>query len=285
MEVWVSKGFLLFAQNTATVNYVEQAYALALSIKHSQTNVSNVSLITNCKIPKKYSHVFDHVIPIPYYKKIDNSPLQAEHRYQLYNASPYDETIVLDSDMLMIEDITHWWNYCGNYDVHFCNNITNYKLETVVDTVHRKTFIANQLPNVYYACHYFKKSTQAQEFYKVLEFVVNNWQACYGRFTPKEYQNWVSMDVSAAIAIKISGIEDSATSVCNPMNFTHMKPAIQDWPVVPDSWQTAVPCILNSEGKLIVGNIQQKKLFHYVDKHFINKKLLSKLEELANERN
>jgi hypothetical protein len=281
----VSKGFLLFAQNTDSVDYVKQAYALALSIKHTQTNITNVSLVTNSKVSKKYQKIFDQIIPIPYFKKIENSPLQAEHRYQLYNATPYDETIVLDSDMLLSDDISSWWEYCSNYDVHFCNQITNYKLEKIVDTVHRKTFIANNLPNIYYALHYFKKSKAAQHFYNTLEFVVNNWEACYGKFASDEYQNWVSMDVSAAIAVKLSGMEDTITTTCNPMNFTHMKSAIQGWPVIPDSWQTAVPCILNNQGNVIVGNIKQHKLFHYVEKHFINDKLLSKLEELANERN
>jgi hypothetical protein len=285
MEVVVSKGFLLFAQNTDSVDYVKQAYALALSIKNTQNFIKNVSLVTNSKIPKKYSKVFDQIIPIPYFKKIKNSPLQAEHRYQLYNASPYDETIVLDSDMLMSNDISGWWDYCSNYDIHFCNRVTNYKLETITDTVHRKTFIANELPNVYYALHYFKKSEKAQEFFKVLEFVVNNWQACYGKFAPMEYQNWVSMDVSAAIAIKLSGMEEVATTSTNPMNFTHMKSAIQGWPIIPDSWQTAVPCILDKRGNLIVGNIRQNELFHYVEKNFVNEKILAKLEGLIDDRN
>ena len=54
----MSKGFLLFAQNTNSVNYVTQAYALALSIKFSQHEIKNVSLVTNDKVPKKYQKVF-----------------------------------------------------------------------------------------------------------------------------------------------------------------------------------------------------------------------------------
>ena len=281
----MSKGFLLFAQNTDTVNYIEQAYALALSIKNTQQNITSVSLVTNSDVPETYRRVFDQIIPIPYFKEVENSPLEAHHRYQMYAASPYDETIVLDSDMLLSDDISSWWNYCSNYDVHFCSNITNYKLESVVDNVHRKTFISNNLPNVYYALHYFKKSDTASEFYKILEFVINNWELCYGKFASDNYQNWVSMDVSVAIAIKLAGMESVALSNCNPMSFTHMKSAIQNWPIIPDSWQTAVPCLLNSRGNVVVGNIQQGKLFHYVEKHFINKKILSKLEELAYGRN
>jgi hypothetical protein len=46
----MSKGFLVLAQNTKDVNYVKQAYALALSIRHSQTTVKNISLVSFKKI-------------------------------------------------------------------------------------------------------------------------------------------------------------------------------------------------------------------------------------------
>jgi hypothetical protein len=91
------------------------------------------------------------------------------------------------------------------------------------------------------------------------------------------------MDVSTAIALKISGMEDVAISSTNPMRFTHMKSAIQGWPVIPDSWQTAVPCILDKHGNVVIGNIRQNELFHYVEKHFINEKILAKLEELIHD--
>jgi hypothetical protein len=61
-----------------------------------------------------------------------------------------------------------------------------------------------------------------------------------------------------------------------------MKTPIQGWTPVPASWQDTVPFVLNSQGALIVGNIKQTKLFHYVEKNFISKNILTKLETLAN---
>ena len=275
----MSKGFLLFAQNTETVDYVKQAYALALSIRLSQTAVKNVSLVTNSPVPDYYVHVFDQIIPIPFESE-GSSTLQGEHRWKLYYATPYEETIVLDSDMLMLEDISAWWDYCSNYDIKFCSQIKNYKLELIQDTYHRKAFIANHLSNPYFALHYFKKNQPAFEFYKVLEFVCNNWQWCYDQFAMKEYQEWLSMDLAAAIAIEIMGIHEQVIDICNPMNFVHMKTPIQGWPTIPLSWQDAIPFILNSRGELIVGNIKQSKLFHYVEKNFITDKILQRLESL-----
>ena len=278
----MSKGFLLFAQNTDSVDYITQAYALALSIKFSQHEIKNVSLVTNDKVPKKYQKAFDQIIPIPWFDTAAETALEGEHRWKLYHATPYEETIVLDSDMLLLEDITSWWNYCSNSDLKFCNQITNYKLDIINDTYHRKTFIANKLSNPYYALHYFKKNRPAYEFYKILEFVCNNWEWAYTKFAPDEYQNWLSMDLATAIAIEISGMYEISTDICSPLEFVHMKTPIQGWNPTPVSWQDTVPYVLNSKGNLVVGNIKQSKLFHYVEKNFVSTSLLARLEELAN---
>ena len=241
-----------------------------------------MSIMTNDKVPKKYQKVFDQIIPIPWFDQTKSSHFKSENRWKFFHVSPYDETIVLDADMLLLEDISSWWSYCSNYDLKFCSRILNYKLEPIPqDTVHRRAFIDNGLTNPYFACHYFKKSDTAYNFYKVLEFVCNNWEWSYTKFAPVSYQNWLSMDLASAISIEITGDYTSVTDQLNPMEFVHMKPAIQGWPMIPNRWQDNVPMVLNSKGKLVVGNIQQPKLFHYVEKSFLSKKIISRLEELA----
>jgi hypothetical protein len=283
MEDVVSKGFLVLAKNTDSVNYVEQAYALALSIKFSQKNIKNISLVTNNFVPEEYASVFDKILPIPWIDEEKNSLYVAEDRWKLYHVTPYEETIVLDTDMLVLEDITEWWEYCKNFDITFCSRIKNYKLEYVKDSYYRKMFVANKLTNSYVALHYFKKSDTAYNFYKVLEFVCNNWEWCYTTFAPNEYQNWLSLDVAVAIAIEIIGNHQSIVNDTSPLEFIHMKPALQNWSIVPASWQDTVPYVLNSKGDLIVGNIKQSKIFHYVEKDFLTTTILNQLKRLAYE--
>jgi hypothetical protein len=275
----VSKGFVVLAQNTKEVDYVQQAYALALSIKFSQRIVKNISIITNNVVPDEYKWVFDNIIPIPWYT--DGTRYQAENRWKIYHATPYEETIVLDTDMLLLEDITEWWSYSSNHNLKFASRIKNHKNEVVIDTVYRKTFIANKLSNPYFALHYFKKSQEAYDFYKVLEFVCNNWEWCYTAFAPEEYQHWLSMDLAVSIAIEITGRHDAVNDACSPLEFVHMKPMIQMWDAVPTNWQDGVHSLLTKKGDLIVGNIKQSKLFHYVEKDFLTNKTLNRLEELA----
>lgn len=278
----MSKGFVVLAQNTEKVDYIKQAYALALSIKISQQKIKSISIITNDKIPTKYKSVFDNIIPIPRDDTALESTWKVENRWKIYQLSPYDETIVLDTDMLMLEDISLWWEYCSNHDLKFCSKIKNYKQEYVIDNIHRKAFIFNNLTNPYFALHYFKKSDTAYQFYKVLEFVSKNWKWCYNTFAPINYQNWLSMDLASAIVIEIIGLQDTVIDNCLPFEFIHMKSPIQGWTTASIKWQNVVSCILTDSSELIVGNIKQSNLFHYVEKDFITDTILLKLEEAIN---
>lgn len=274
----MSKGFVVLAQNTELVNYVKQAYALALSIRNTQKTVTNISLITNDPVPPQYRHVFDKIIEIPWGDLATNPNWKIENRWKIFHVSPYDETIVLDTDMLFLDDISYWWDYCSNCDLKFCSKIKNYKNEIVaVDTAHRKTFINNKLTNPYVALFYFKKSDLAFEFFKVLEFVVKNWEFCSKIITPTSPQKWLSIDLATAMAIDIMGVEEQVIDPCSPLEFIHMKSAIQGWSPVPTSWQNVVSFHFEN-GVMLVGNYRQEFLFHYVEKDFLTDKMLVKLE-------
>lgn len=279
----MSKGFVVLAQNTDDVDYVQQAYALALSIKHSQQEVTNVTLITSNEVPENYQSIFDKIIPIPWTENTVTSRYVAEHRWKIYHITPYDETIVLDTDMLILEDISSWWKHCNHYDMKFCSKVKNYKNELITeDPYHRKTFIANKLSNPYFALHYFKKSEIALAFYKLLELITFNKEWFYGKFTPELYQDGLSMDLSSAIAIEILGCHEQVFDKTSPFEFVHMKTPLQNWYPITASWQDTVPHFFNKSGDLMVGNIKQGEIFHYIEKTFITDKIIRKLEELAN---
>ena len=280
----MSKGFVIFAKNSQEIDYVRQACALALTIKKTQSVISNVSIITNDNVPEEFKNLFDHVISIPW-SDSKSTVLATENRWKTYHATPYDQTIVLDSDMLILEDISSWWNYLDNYDLKFCTRIKNYKDEIVEkDLKHRKAFIENNLPNVYCAIHYFRKSDFAHAFFKTLEFVINNWQYFYGQYAPKEYQDWLSLDLSAAIALKISSFEDEVVEKNCPLEFVHMKPAIQGWLLDNAKWQNAVNSFMNKQGELHIANIKQRKVFHYVEKDFLTEEIFNLIRELPDAR-
>jgi hypothetical protein len=273
----MSKGFCLLAQNNDTTDYIRQAYALALSL-HKYNKGQKISLITNDPVPASYLHAFDKIIAIPWDDNAEGAKWKIQNRWKVYHASPYDETIVLEADMLILNDITHWWKELGKRDLFFVSNVRTYRDELVTSTYYRKTFKANTLPNLYSACHYFKKGDVAKEFFNLVEIIINNWQLFYGKFASEEYQKWCSMDVSCALASKILGNETEITDPKSFITFTHMKPHVQEWGQVPEQWTKVIGKYYRPDGTLILGNYVQKGLLHYVEDEFLTDNIIEKLK-------
>jgi len=276
MEPLMTKGYLILAQNS-NVNYIRQAYALALSIKKFQPTINNVSLVTNDSVPDEYLSAFDNIIEIPFGDHARDSSWKVENRWKLYHATPYDETIVLDANMLFLENMESLWSYVKDKNLFFTSTVTDYKHRAVIDTIYRKTFIENNLPNLYSGLYYFKKSNASLEFFKLLEFVTYNWQRIYHDITPKQTQKWYSMDVSVSITAKILGIDNEIINPNSPFKFTHMKPAIQSWDPIPESFLSQTLINFNNKCELYFNNIKQLGILHYVEDEFLTDKIIEAL--------
>lgn len=272
----MTRGFLVLAQNSNT-DYIRQAYALALSIKSTQPTINNISLVTNDTVPEEYLNVFDNIIPIPFGDAAEKSEWKVENRWKLYHASPYDETIVLDADVLILENIERIWTFVKDRNLFFSSNVRDYKGRVITDRTYRKAFDENALPDVYSGMYYFKKCDESLEFFKLVEFITYNWERVYYEVTPKHTQKFFSMDVSFAIAAKILGIDDQIISTNSPFTFTHMKPALQGWDPVPESILSQTIVNFNSRKELFLNNFKQSGVFHYVEDQFLTDQLLRKL--------
>jgi hypothetical protein len=271
-----NRGHLFFAQNTS-VDYLTQAYAAALTIKKFN-KYNKTCIVTNETVPLKYLKAFDRVITVPWDDDAKDSDWKIENRWKLIHCTPFDETLVYDTDILLLSSNDHWWNILEKRELVLTTKVLDYKGRVIdKDLVHRKTFIENNLPNVYFGVHYFKKTYRAFEFYKWLEIIVKNWKLFYNEHTLNSMQKFCSMDVSAAIATKILNAEEEFT-LASPLQFTHMKAGIQGWAPVPVSWQQAVGVHFNENLQLKLSNNLQTGVFHYTEDNFLTESILKKIE-------
>jgi hypothetical protein len=274
----MSKGYVVLAQNSQGIDYVRQAYALALSLRASD-NQEPVSIITNDTVDERYRWMFDQVIAIPWGDSAESSRFKVENRWKIYHASPYDKTVVLDTDMLVLDNLSNFWATFENYKVYYTSKVRTYRNEPVTSDYYRKAFTANRLPNLYSAVHYFEKSDFAKEFYNWVELITNNWELFYGGYVGEYYPERASMDVTAALAAKILDVGTEITNEkSDPVTFVHMKSHVQGWKTPPDNWQTAVAAYFDDDCHLKIGNFQQSGIFHYTEKDFLTDKIINKLE-------
>lgn len=272
----MSKGHVFVAQNS-NVDYIRQAYALALTIKNKNKLYTNTCLITNDDVPNEYKHAFDHIVPIPWGDDADSIAWKIENRWKVIHATPFEENIVYDADMLLLDSNDHWWEYFADKELFFTSNVLDYRGNLINNDYYRKTFTANNLANVYSGAFYFQKIKTAYEFFKWLEIIVDNWKSFYAEHLKKSPQTFCSIDVSAALALKFMDCENEFTSKGLIPSFTHMKPAIQGWKKAPYRWTSHVNYYFDDQCNLKVGNYQQHGLFHYVEEEFLTDDIISKL--------
>ena len=95
----MSKGYIVIAQNNDTVNYLEQAYALALNLKLTQSTVNNLTVCVDAKTKKlikaKHKKVFDNIIDIPWQDDAADAEWKINNKWKYYYMTPYDETVIL----------------------------------------------------------------------------------------------------------------------------------------------------------------------------------------------
>lgn len=270
----MDRGFLIFVQKNDKIDYLKQAKVCAMSIKKFNPN-EKICLVTDIYTTK--DQYVDYVIDIPEDDLSKNSSWKVENRCKLYDASPFKKTIVLDADMLILENIDHWWKALEPYELYYTNKVKTYRNEIVKDNYYRKVFVENELPNVYCGMHYFIKSDNNKQFYNLVKDIVKNYKSFSERFTKNHIQTWCSMDVVTAMAIKIMNIQHQVFNSKSFLTFTHMKPRIQNWKSNTESWSSYVDYTFSKDCELYVGNYLQKGIFHYVENNFLTDEIMEKL--------
>ena len=109
-------------------NRFEKIVELLMEIsKWDNNKINQTCLITNNTVPHEYRHAFDHVVEIPWKDEAKDSKWKIENRWKIINASPFKESLVYDTDMLLLSSNDHWWNFFKNTDVSLTANVIDYK--------------------------------------------------------------------------------------------------------------------------------------------------------------
>lgn len=283
----MSKGYIVIAQNTDTVDYLQQAYALALNLKLTQSTVNNLTVCVDSKTKKlitsKHKKVFDHIVDIPWNDEAADASWKINNKWKYLHMTPYEETVILDTDMIFPTDVSHWWDILSQRDIWATTKVRTYKGEVVSSDYYRKYFTLNNLPNVYTAFFYFKKSELTSELFAMTEIIFQNWQRFFFKYMPKGKPDFLSGDVAFALAMKLLGIEHLCTreNIDAVPTFVHMKSHIQNVPtsLIDENWSNTLPTYYRSYKDFHVGNFAQTLPFHYVEKNWLTSDMIKQMEK------
>lgn len=269
------QGFLTIAQNT-DVDYLGLAYVQAMSIKSVMPNSKYAIIVdeeTNALVTSNHRKIFDYIIPLP----IDlakNDEWKLANECQIFDLTPFKETIKLEADLLLPVSIEHWWPLFRLRDIVLSMGCRDYKGNQSAIRDYRKIFDDNELPDVYNGLMYFRFSRPASDFFALAKMIWREWESVTGQL--KNYRDELpSTDLVYAITAKILGVENCTLPSGDFINFTHMKSAINNWPNIP--WQDLVVSELDLP-MIRINNVNQYQPLHYHEKSWISDKITKEYE-------
>lgn len=256
----MNRGFIIVAQNNSTTDYLHCAEVLCKNIKTLMPDES-VTLLTDTY---QTHSCFDYIYTFPYGDRCKNLDWKLDNDWQVYDASPYEYTIKIESDIFLPRKIDHWFDILKTKDLVICSNIRNYKNEIVNDNFYRKIFHENKLPNTYNALTYFKRSKTADLFYSTVRDIFENWEK-YKKLIKCDINEKATTDVVYGLASHIIGIEKCTFPEFTGMSMIHMKKYINN--LYSENWIDELIIEMGTD-YFRLNTIPQLYPFHYHNKSF-----------------
>jgi hypothetical protein len=257
----INRGYLILAVNTADTDYILCAKRLAQSIRQWHPE-SNICLLTDKIIE---ADEFDIIKLLPYGDQALTSNWKLSNDWQVYEATPYYETIKLEADMWCAGPIDHWWELLGYRNVSISQGCRDFYDNLGTSRFYRKIFDDNDLPDVYNGITYYKKSNTAEEFFGLVANIFEYWDKYKGLL--KYPDDIPTTDVVYAVAAKIIGVENVTLPQDMGPTMVHMKKYMI--PLITDNWTDELVWEKINPG-LRLNTVAQWGLVHYHIKEWAN---------------
>ena len=272
----VGQGFLTIAQNSDR-DYLRLAYVQAMSVKLTMPESKYAVVVDQAtaeQIQDHHRRVFDHVIILPEDHAATES-WKLSNEWQVFELSPFKETIKLESDLLFTRSIKHWWTALRLRDVVLSTGCRDFLGQASSSREYRRVFDDNGLPDVYNGLMYFRYSQLAAEFFYTAKLIFSQWDRVVD--TLKNCRDpQPTTDLVYAITSEIVGRELTTLPSLDFINFTHMKPDINSWPHKP--WPKMV--VTEFDLPMIrINNQNQYHPLHYFDKDWISDRVVELYEQ------
>lgn len=229
----MKKGIVIYAHNNRTVDYAMLAVISGgLAKKHLGVPVSLITDETtyqwmiDSNIDKRAQDIFENIIFVPkpetYNKRrlcdginSDMVPFVNENRYSVWNMTPYDRTLLIDSDFLIwSNNIDKFWDV--DEDILLGESINDIYGSQRVGYLDK--YISETGVKLYWATTVmFTKNEKSKLFFDTVECIKNNykWFADVFRFDDRQYRNDISFSIAKHI---IDGFEQN--TICLPSLLT-----------------------------------------------------------------
>lgn len=262
------RGFLTFAENTTDTNYLDLAVFQSKWLKASNPNASYavvVNQLSQQQLTDEHRHWFDHIIPVTNDLNDADSLWKLQNESQVFQLTPFKETIKLEADLIIHRPTEHWWNALEKRPIVLSVGSVNQFGETNRSRHYREFFDLNLLPDVHNGLMYFRYCEEAYQFFELAKSIRENW-ATVAQTLKRCREQTPSTDVLYAVTALVFGQERVTIPTLNWFRFCHMKPKHTHYPEGAEWFRHL---LFETDGSTIrIDNVLQHYPLHYYDKTF-----------------
>lgn len=188
----------------ATVDQVRLATCLAYSVGiHNKIPVTLLVPDLNI-VADEYEEPFDKIIELPFRSHSEN--LRAND-WQLYWASPYEETLFLDCHQLVKCNLETAMDYFSqHYDLYFPTQVRDFKYN-IVPNFNHKMYSDYCDIRVYSNAIFFRKDSEiAMNYFKFMDPILKNWRDAFDQLIEKRHDAGV-LDIDLLNSIVLHNLD------------------------------------------------------------------------------
>lgn len=223
----MKKGIVIIAHNNREVDYAKMSLVAGKLAKKNLrfpvsliTDDSTIAWMKESSIMESAESIFENIISVPK-PETDNRrilfdgtessmvPFVNSNRYSVWDHTPYDRTLMIDSDFFIMSDtLNHFWDVDQDVLLGESFNDIQGDRKGVLDTWTSETGV-----HLYWATTVmFTKNEKSKTFFKLVEFIKDNYKyyADLFRFDPRQYRNDISFSIAQHI---LNGFEKNIFSL------------------------------------------------------------------------
>jgi len=275
----MTNGYIfLGVDDVGKTQNIKCAYALSISLKLADPDCETCVVVHKFDhVPRRYESGFDYIVELPYGRSDTSHHNMFIDFWQLYHCTPFDESMIINTYSLAIDNIKSLWDMRDIDDIVFAT-AHNYRGDNIRND---KKFIAQDKNNIKAfnsGVIYFRKEQKSSEFFKMADPMFRSWREIYDRYLSEVKAD--DFDFTLMTNIVADSLHEQY-AIADKFKYTDLEidflfDADKDQPF---NWSESQNIWITSDLNIKVNNYRLHGIFHYGDPEVITPNLIKQLDD------
>ena len=277
------RGFITIA---TTKQQQVAAATLANSIKTYNPTASVTMVVPSLAgVLSHHEYAFDYIVEFPF----TSSQETRSNDWQLYWASPYDNSIFIDCYSVLCNDISYTFDYLMySYNVCLLSTFQRFNNNQCLD-ISETFYSANKKQTVNSNIFFFDKSEESLTYFKMADPLMQNWRDTFKAlvdpiFTDGKYDTHLMHRLVIDSLGNSSNYINSKYDFVNNIDMQRETHRMLKAEVITESWLEKLNYWVIPEGRVKVQNFTVNSVLTYADINFITDEVYGTFRNTAAKR-